>query len=275
MRDAQAEIDRLYQLPLDQFTGARNALAAETATPAIRKLEKPGVPAWAVNQLYWQARPVYDRLVAAAERLRATHRAAVSGRSADVSAAEAAHGRALADALTNTVALLTRAGDTATPTTRQAIQETLQALPTNAVRPGRLTKPLRPAAGLEALAGIRVPAGRSPLQLVRTTTATPATAPGQRQERGRAALRKRSAAARQRADLARRRADEAATALGHVKAGLERARKKESVARRAWEEAGAEVAESERQVERAQRTAAAATAALAEALDVLARVEGG
>ena len=47
------EIARLYQLPLDEFTSARNALAKRAGSDAagIRALTKPSVPAWAVNQL--------------------------------------------------------------------------------------------------------------------------------------------------------------------------------------------------------------------------------
>ena len=42
--------------PLDEFTAARNALAKETGDSAIKKLEKPNLAAWAVNQLYWPAK---------------------------------------------------------------------------------------------------------------------------------------------------------------------------------------------------------------------------
>jgi hypothetical protein len=52
------DVDRLYQLPLNEFTGARNELAkgAGSRAPEIRKLAKPPVAAWAVNQLYWNDR---------------------------------------------------------------------------------------------------------------------------------------------------------------------------------------------------------------------------
>jgi hypothetical protein len=44
-------VDRLYELPLDEFVAARDALAKERKDPAVKKLRKPTVPAWAVNQL--------------------------------------------------------------------------------------------------------------------------------------------------------------------------------------------------------------------------------
>ena len=79
------EVDRLYQLPLKEFTPARNALAKQADgdhAATVRALQKPSVPAWAVNQLYWQKRAVYDELVEAAERLRTTHRSLLAGNSA-------------------------------------------------------------------------------------------------------------------------------------------------------------------------------------------------
>ena len=47
-------LDRLFQLPLDEFTAARNTLAKASGADgaAIRQLSKPPVAAWAVNQLY-------------------------------------------------------------------------------------------------------------------------------------------------------------------------------------------------------------------------------
>jgi hypothetical protein len=56
--DLDAELDELYALPLEEFTGARNALAKKLAdagdkegAAAVKKLAKPNVAAWALNQL--------------------------------------------------------------------------------------------------------------------------------------------------------------------------------------------------------------------------------
>jgi hypothetical protein len=52
--DLQAELDRLYSLPLDEFTAARNEIAKNADgddAKAIRALKKPSVGAWAINQL--------------------------------------------------------------------------------------------------------------------------------------------------------------------------------------------------------------------------------
>ena len=51
-------VDRLYELPLAEFTGARNALAKELrkegdreGADAVKGLKKPSIEAWTVNQL--------------------------------------------------------------------------------------------------------------------------------------------------------------------------------------------------------------------------------
>ena len=63
-----SEIARLYQLPLADFTSARNALAKQAGAraPEVRALQKPPVAAWAINQLFWQTAMTYDRLIGAA-----------------------------------------------------------------------------------------------------------------------------------------------------------------------------------------------------------------
>src|SRR6476646_6197927 len=149
-----AAVDRLYQLPLAEFTAARNALAKELGKDGgdVRALEKPNLPAWAVNQLYWRRRPVYKKLIAAADARRAAHAKKLSGKNADIAEAEADHSAALRAANDEIRSLLTDAGETATSATMHAVTETLQALPGDAP-PGRLTKPLK-LAGFEALAGL-------------------------------------------------------------------------------------------------------------------------
>lgn len=147
------EIDRLYQLPLDEFTSARNALAKQSAAGAeIKALQKPSVPAWAVNQLYWQRRKAYDHLMAAAEKRRDAHARRLTGKASDVDAAEAAHAVALKKAAEEIRTLLSAAGDSATPATMIAVNDTLQGLPGDEPA-GRLTRPLKPK-GFEALAGL-------------------------------------------------------------------------------------------------------------------------
>jgi hypothetical protein len=150
------EIDRLYQGPLNEFTPARNALAKQvrgTDTTRVRTLQKPNTAAWAVNQLYWHERQAYDRLIAAAERLRKAHRSLLAGKAVDLHEAEAAHRDAVRDATQKVRNMLEAAGDSGSDATITAVGETLDALPAGNEQPGRLTRPLK-RMGFEALAGV-------------------------------------------------------------------------------------------------------------------------
>jgi hypothetical protein len=154
-RPVDAQIDRLYQLPLDEFTAARNALAKESgpAGAEIRALQKPPLAAWAINQVYWRGRPAFHALTSAAAALKTAHTAAVTGKRADLRAASKAHEDALEAVLKAALAILRHAGQPATDATRQAIATTLRALPASTDPPGRLTQVLQPT-GFELLAGL-------------------------------------------------------------------------------------------------------------------------
>ena len=58
-------MDALFKLPLAEFTGARNDLAARLKREGrandsnfVKALAKPSISAWAVNQLHWNHRVV-------------------------------------------------------------------------------------------------------------------------------------------------------------------------------------------------------------------------
>ncbi len=75
MDELTAVADRLYALPVEEFTDARNAAARECADKAlaaqIKKLKKPSVAAWAVNLLVRRESGQIDSVLALAESLRA------------------------------------------------------------------------------------------------------------------------------------------------------------------------------------------------------------
>ena len=152
------EVAALYKLPLAEFTAARNALAKKLGPAAgeMRSLEKPNVAAWAVNQLYWQRRPAYDALIKAAQGMRTAHTNMLSGRKADVPAADAAHREAIRHATQSIRDVAGEAGETLSPSTLEAIGETLRSLPSDDP-PGQLTRPLQPL-GFGALMGVSVTA---------------------------------------------------------------------------------------------------------------------
>ena len=173
----EAEIDRLYQIPLEEFTAARNALAKEAGTRGkeIRALSKPPLAAWAVNQLHWKRRPVYDALMTAAETLRRAHAAVLAGRAGDVRTAGKEHDERISAALDAALDILREGGHPATDATRQAILTTLRALPADEPA-GRLTRTLQPG-GFEALAGLSIRGAKAPAVLKPAAKAEPATKP--------------------------------------------------------------------------------------------------
>src|SRR5205085_6133459 len=158
-RALDREIDRLYQLPLDEFTPARNALAKGAGAEAsrIKALAKPPVAAWAVNQLYWRNVDVWNALIEAAENARRAHKAVLSGRAGDVRAATKVHDDAVDEALKTTLTLLADTSHAASDATKHAIATTLRALPADEP-PGRLTRVLQPG-GFEMLAGLSLGSG--------------------------------------------------------------------------------------------------------------------
>jgi len=201
-------IDDLYRGPLGEFTAARNALVKTQRgadASRLRKLAKPTVVAWAVNQVYWNARKVFEQLMKSGERVRKAQIAALEGKSTDVRAAGEAHRRAIADAVKEAERLAAAAGSKPAP---DALMRTFEALSLAAQppdAPGRLTKELRPA-GFEALTGV-TPVARS---------APEPTAKDRRREREEAAAAKRLAAEEKQREAAIKKAE----------AAVERAKKK-------------------------------------------------
>jgi hypothetical protein len=246
-RTLDDRIDRLYQLPLDEFTPARNALAKEVAGEGgpgndVKKLSKPPAAAWAINQVHWSRRPVFDAFMASAAALRDAHNDVVAGKRADLRAAGTAHEEALEAMLKAALSVLKDAGHPATDATKQAIATTLRALPGAGERPGRLATLLQPR-GFEMLAGMSL--GSAP--------AAPKPAP--------AAPAKAPPAADTKAD-ARARAAERAKAVAKAKDAIADAAKAEKTAAQAVRQEEFEAARSNREVERAQSRLADARAAL-------------
>ena len=160
MPSLEASIDRLYQGPLDGFVAARTALAKTLSgedAQRVTRLQKPTAVPWAVNQVYWHARPVYDRLVKSGGAFRSAQIAALGGGSADVRDAADAHRAAIAGAVKEALRL---AASSALRPDADALSQTFEALSLVIAQTepaGRLSKPLRPA-GFEALAGVTVKA---------------------------------------------------------------------------------------------------------------------
>jgi len=206
------KIDDLYRQSLDAFIPARTALAKSLSgadAQRVRRLVKPTVVPWAVNQVYWHARSVYDALVATGARVRKAQIAALEGRAADVRAANDAHRRAIADAVKEALRAADGAGSKPSPDALMRTFEAVSLAASPVDTPGRLTRPLQPS-GFEALGGVQVKARPDA-----------STSPG------RAAAAKRSAkqeeAARRQAEAAQRKHD---AEIKRAEAALERARQR-------------------------------------------------
>jgi hypothetical protein len=230
MPSLESSIDRLYRGPFDGFVAARTELAKTLSgddVQRVKRLQKPTAVPWAVNQVYWHARPVFDRLLKSGAALRSAQIAALGGRSADVRGAAAAHRTAIAGAVTEALRL---AVSGAVHTNADALSQTFEALSlaiTQTEPAGRLTKPLRPA-GFEALAGITAkppPHVRSEPQAAPAKTSSTVRAPSTRLSD----------------DVRRRQAEEVAAerqrkaAIKKAHGAFVRARTAEAGARAEWE----------------------------------------
>jgi len=174
----ESRIDDLYKAPLREFVPERTALA-KTLSGAearrVRRLPKPAVVPWAVNQVYWRARSDYDRVKKSGEKLRSAQLAALktTNRGDDVRKAGDAHREALRQAVATALKLAQQAGVHPNADTLTQTFEALSLATSLPDAPGRLTSPLQPA-GFEALAGVSIPARAV---ATRTRTAHGAAAP--------------------------------------------------------------------------------------------------
>ena len=220
-----SKIDALYQLPLEQFTEKRNALAKELSgapRKQIKFLTKPPLPIWAVNQLYWKDRPAYNALVDASEKLRAAHKAALAGHKADTRKAEQVHRAALEQAVVTTIRLLESRGPVS-DVARATVREALAALP-NDEQPGRMTRTPE-AAGFSLLTGIKPSVVERDSSRAESVAAKRAAAAAQSRERHTKRAREEALATAER-DLqrARKAAEQAKFKVRKLSSDLERAR---------------------------------------------------
>jgi hypothetical protein len=183
------DIDDLFQLPLSEFTAARNALAATLKASgrgdeaaAVKALPKPPVSAWAVNQLYWGHRKSFDQLIANGEQLRKAQGAELGGKGeggkgeggkgeagggkSDLRSLLEARRQDLSELTRRAAALLREAGHPAGPDVMRRISTTLEALATygnqpGGPSPGHLSADVDPP-GFEALASLVPVAGSRP-----------------------------------------------------------------------------------------------------------------
>jgi hypothetical protein len=232
-------IDQLYQLPLDEFTAARNALAKEAGDRAaeVKKLEKPNLAAWTVNQLYWRERKLYDEVIKAAERMRTVYKQLLAGKAADVRGAEDIHQDALKEAKQAARRILAEGGHPNPDTVMTPVAETLDALPADD-RPGRLTKPLR-RMGFNVLEGVPISAKAAPLKPTAKEKPQPAKDQTARERRASEAEAREMAMARERLRFAEAAEREAEASVERATRAVERAERTRERIEREFKEAQA------------------------------------
>ena len=232
MPDVEAELDRLYALPLEEFTQARNDLArrlakagSKDAADEVKKLAKPSIPVWTANQLARREPGEVRALLRSAEELRKAQQRALARLGRDILADE---GRSVSDAIVERIAKTLDAAALDEGTRFQ-------------LRGGRLAEEPE-AAGFDALAGM---ASAAPART------TPRKAPA-------AGRRERVAEARKAVQSARREAREESRRAAAAERDAARA---ESAAQAARHEAE----QARERAEAAERSVAEAEAALRDA----------
>jgi hypothetical protein len=207
--DLDAELDRLFAAPLEAFTPTRDELArslksagdADTSV-TVKKLKKPIVSAWVLNQLVRAEPQLTKELVDAGEAIE------TAGGTDELRRASAERKRVIAELLKAARALLQEAGHNPSATTLDRVGKSLLATTTQSARTalteGRLSEDLTPS-GLESW-------GLSAF----------AEEPGP-DEGGRAEARDKAEHLAADADAAERAAREAERAVADARAELERA----------------------------------------------------
>jgi hypothetical protein len=243
------DLDSLFRLPLAEFTGARNALAAQLKksgrgdeAASVKALAKPSISAWAVNQLYWNHREAFDQLIASGERFHKAQTSKGGAKVAEMREALDARREALRHLSDLATTLLRDSGpnpgQNPAPDTIHRITTTLEGMSAYASRsdgprPGRLTHDVD-SPGFESLASF-VPSATKHEAGGRRQTAddTKQTTGGGRQVRQKAETRKTKIA-------------EAKVSLQVAKRSLTEARAKAQRLEAAQKKADAEATKAER-----------------------------
>ena len=242
MASVEREIDKLFALPLEEFTAARNELAKRLAKDGekeradeVRGLVKPSVPVWTINQLARSEKPMVRALLDAGAKLRRAQEQALGGGNPDALRSAQSEEREALRALTHRAGeILREAGKPAGQSVLERINGTLGAAAVTEdaredLKAGRLTSELR-MSGFESLAGFEAPPPRDELAERREQKAE--------RERERRRLEKRARDLERRATKAEERADEAESAAAE-------AREAADDARQAADEAADELAQFE------------------------------
>ncbi|MGH2709839.1 MAG: hypothetical protein ACRDH9_01355 [Actinomycetota bacterium] len=165
------EVDELFRLPPDRFTDARDELARrltqagdKSSAADVKKLRKPTLTAWTLNQLSRRSRKDLAALIQAGDELRAAQRKAASGlKESGFQAAVEQRRRAIQKLTAKATAILSEAGK-AGQSAEAEIGRTLEAASVDReageqLLQGRLSKPIATVPGFDSVTGFEVIAG--------------------------------------------------------------------------------------------------------------------
>ncbi|HEY4640458.1 MAG TPA: hypothetical protein VII75_03875 [Thermoanaerobaculia bacterium] len=268
--DINADIEALFQLPLADFTGARNALAKRLKgegrtldAERVKALPKPPAPAWAVNQLYWQDPKSIERLLALGERVRKAQTGKL--KNADLRALLDEKKEMTTALITRATAILEKAGHAASPDATRRVSATLESLAAwgdtdGLPQAGRLTADLDPP-GFDTLVAMM---GGKNLEASKVLAFRPASKakPAEDPAATRARLREAVQAAEKVLREARRDADRAASAQAKADAHAEELEARYAEAKEEARAAASEARKTAQAVAEAERAVGRAKAAL-------------
>ncbi len=259
--DLEAEIDRLYGLPLDEFVAQRAELAKRLradgereAAEQVKGLRKPTLGAWAINQATRHRESERDELLAAGERLRTAHEGLLSGGDAAPLRDATRDERALVAKLADTAAAIATEGGKGGPALLERLRNTLHAAALDdevreELAGGRVLRE-REASGLGMLGEAALPTRGSQRRGSPSKRSGGATVEERRHAE--AVATAQAALDEARAELAEAESarDEAAARLEAARETLEQARADQTTTRRTARERARELARLERALER-------------------------
>jgi hypothetical protein len=284
---ARARIEALYRQPSAGFVAARNALASALkkegdveAAELVRRLAKPSPGAWALNQVYWRERVLFDRMIRAGDAVRTLQQQMLAGRAARPREAAAERQAAVDAVVERALAFLSDDGNVVTSATRQRLTTSADAVASygsgaQGFTPGQMVEDLD-APGFAALASL----GGGPLRLVhgarpgRDLTPPAPASPARLDRRAeRQADKDREAAAKREAAERARAVREAERALRDATRELESVRQRAARARATAESLAQEQRTLEEQLAHLVSRRRGADAAAVEAAEAVAAAE--
>ena len=283
-RASDAEVTRLFELPPEEFTAARDALVKRLAgddraeeSGAVKALRRPTVAAWAVNQLSRRHPADIEELLEAGAALQRAQRKVLSGvKSGDFREASDER-RRLVTRLVRLAEEILEEADRGSPAVAEAVRSTLEAASLEeeageVVRAGRLQKELPPPASFGAVEGlglVPVPREAEPPARARAKRG-----PGRAEEERRALAARRDEAEREAKALG----DEAARsrrAAMKAREGADRAEARAERLREEAENARMKARDTIKDAQQAEATARRAQEAADRAIRRLERMETG